>query len=111
MALSPTSVPGQTKVVPTAATPSATETISANDIGDRGLILVVTNGSGASINVTIADPGTTAAGNAGAATAQAVATATKGWFRLLPAHVNPNTQLATVTFSAVASVTVEAVRA
>lgn len=104
-------VPGQSKVTITPLAVASTDTIAASDIGDRGVILFVTNGGGGSINVTISDPNTTAVGNAGTTTAQAVANATTGWFRILPGHVNPSTGLATVAYSGVTSVTYVAVKA
>lgn len=104
-------VPGQTKVAITGAAVAASDTISVNDIGDRGVLLEVINGSGGSINVTISDPNLTAVGNAGTTAAQAVANGTSGYFRILPAHVNPATGVATVAYSGTSSVTYKAVRA
>ena len=105
------SVPGQAKVVVTATAVASSDTISSADIGDRGVLLQVINGGGSSINVTISDPNTTAVGNAGTTTAQAVANGTSGWFRILPAHVNPATGLATVSYSGITSVTYVAIKA
>lgn len=94
----------------TAAAVSASDTVSGSDIGTNGALLNVINGSGGSINVTIADPGTTAVGNAGTAAAQAVANGADRWFRLSPGHVNPSTGVATVTFSGTTSVTYKLIR-
>lgn len=105
------SVPGQSAVNVTAAAVASSDTIAAADIGDRGVLLQVINGGGGSINVTIADPNTTAVGNAGTTTAQAVANGTDRWFRILPAHVNPSTGLATVAYSGTTSVTYKAIKA
>jgi hypothetical protein len=104
-------VPGQTKVVVAPLAVASTDTISANDIGDRGVLLQVINGSGVSVNVTISDPGSTVVGNAGTPTAQPVAAGTDGWFRILPAHVNQGTGVATVSYSATTTVTYKAIRA
>lgn len=105
------SVPGQTKVTVTGAAVAASDTISASDIGTSGVLLNVINGGGGSINVTISDPGTTAVGNVGTTTAQAVANGTDGWFRILPAHVNTSTGVATVAYSGITSVTYKAIKA
>lgn len=97
-----------TTVSPAAVTSS--DTVSSSDIGSFGALLNVINGSGGSINVTIADPGTTAVGNAGTAVAQAVPAGADRWFRLSPAHVNPATGVATVAFSGTTSVTYKLIR-
>ncbi len=110
-AMTVANVPGQTKVTVAPAAVSASDTLTASDIGSSGVLLNVINAGGSPINVTIADPGTTAAGNVGTTSAQAVANATDGWFRILPAHVNPVTGLATVTYSGTMSVTYKAIRA
>lgn len=105
------SVPGQTKVTVTAAAVSASDTISQSDIGTTGVLLNVINAGGGSINVTVSDPNTTAVGNAGTTTAQAVANGTDGWFRILPGHVNSSTGVATVAYSGTTSVTYKAIKA
>ncbi len=110
-AMTVTNVSGQNKTTVTAAAVSASDTLTASDIGTNGVLLQVINGGGGSINVTIADPGTTAAGNVGTTSAQAVANGTDGWFRILPAHVNPVTGVATVAYSGTTSVTYKAIRA
>lgn len=94
----------------TAAAVSSSDTISGSDIGTNGALLQVLNGSGASINVTISDPGTTAIGNAGTTVPQAVPAGADRWFRLSPAHVNPSTGVATVAYSATTSVTSKLIR-
>jgi hypothetical protein len=105
------SVPGQTKVSVAGAAVAASDTIAAADIGTSGVLLNVINAGGGSINVTISDPNTTAVGNAGTTTAQAVANGTDGWFRILPGHVNSATGLATVSYSGTTSVTYKAIKA
>ncbi|GIE35897.1 hypothetical protein Ait01nite_089420 [Actinoplanes italicus] len=104
-------VPGQTKVTVAPAAVTASDTISVNDIGDRGVLLQVINGGGSPINVTISDPNSTAVGNPGTTTPQAVANGTDGWFRVLPNHVNQTTGVATITYSGITSVTYKAIRA
>lgn len=105
------SVPGQaaTTVAPLAV--ALSDTIAGGDIGDRGVLLQVINGSGGSINVTISDPNQTLVGNPGTTSAQAVAAGTDRWFRILPAHVNQSTGVATVAYSAITTVTYKALRA
>lgn len=89
---------------------SASDTIAAADIGTNGALLNVINGSGGSINVVLVDPGTTAAGNTTTAPNQAVANGADRWFRVTQAHVNPATQVATVTFSGTTTVTYKLIR-
>lgn len=105
------SVPGQTATAVAGAAVASSDTISASDIGTTGVLLNVINGSGSSINVTIADPNTTAVGNAGTTTAQPVANGSDRWFRILPGHVNPTTGVATVNYSATTTVTYKAIKA
>lgn len=101
---------GTAKTTVTAAAVSSSDTISQSDIGLNGALLQVINGSGGSINVTIADPGVTAIGNAGTTSPQAVGAGTDGWFLIAPGHVNPSTGVATVAFSGTTSVTYKLLR-
>lgn len=39
------------------------DTVSASEVGDRGIFAEVTNGSGGSLDFRVGDPGTTPAGN------------------------------------------------
>lgn len=94
----------------TGAAVSASDTIAAADIGVNGALLNVNNGSGGSINVTLLDPGTTGVGNAGTTVPQAVANGADRWFRITPAHVNPATGVATVTYSGTTTVTYKLIR-
>lgn len=69
------------------------DTIAASDIGDRGLIAVVANASGGSLNFQVEDPGRTPAGNAAANGYSTVAvpnSATRTVF-IGPSNVNPST--------------------
>lgn len=94
-------------------TPTSSDTISANDIGARGCILEVNNGSAGSINVTITDPGYTPGGNqATSFPVVAVAAAAKKRILIPPSAVNPASvpPSAAVAFSATASVTCELYR-
>lgn len=105
MALTANNVTSAGTTVTAAAVPTTSETVAASDIGTNGALLRVINGSGGTITVTIADPGTTAAGNAGTTSAVNVGAGQDKWFRLSPAHVSLSTQVATIAFSAVTSVT------
>jgi hypothetical protein len=78
--------------------------------GDRN-VLQVTNGGGASINVTFAVPGTDKFGNAKPDNVVAVAA---GATKIVPLreadYADPTTGRAVITYSAVTSVTVAAIR-
>lgn len=88
---------------------AASDTISAADIGSRGALLRVICGA-TPTNVTVADPGATASGNAGTPVPVAVvANAAKNIY-IPPSAVNPSTQVATVAYSATAAVTCELYR-
>lgn len=89
---------------------AASDTISGEFIGERGAILDVNNGSGGSINVTISDPGRTAAGNTGTAQVVAVGAGARKQIFIGKGNVDPTTGLATVTYSATTSVTAEVYR-
>lgn len=84
---------------------SASDTISANDLGSRGAYLLVTNGGGSPINVTISDASRTPAGNAATTAAKAVANGTTRSFYISPAAVDFTTNVVTVAFSGTTSVT------
>lgn len=89
---------------------SESDTISRSDIGTNGALLQITNGSGSPITVTINDPGTTPASNPGTSASFAVAAAGNPFVRILPANVNPTTNVATVTFSDTTTVTYRLIR-
>lgn len=94
----------------TAAAMTTSDTIAQADVGVNGALLNVINGSGGSINVTLADPGTTSLSNPGTTSAQAVANGADRWFRISPAHVNQTTGVATVTLSSATSITYKLIR-
>ncbi|WP_428964106.1 hypothetical protein [Micromonospora fluostatini] len=108
--LTANSVPGGTAVNVAPVAVNSTDTIAASDVGMYGALLVVNNGGGSSITVTITDPGVTAVGNAGTTVAQSVPAGARRWLRILPGHVNRSTGVATVTYSGTTSVTAELVR-
>lgn len=108
--LTATSVPGGTAVTVAPVAVTSSDTISGSDVGLYGALLVVNNGGGSSITVTITDPGVTAVGNAGTTVAQSVPAGGRRWLRILPGHVNKTTNVATVTYSGTTTVTAELVR-
>lgn len=93
---------------------AASDTISGNDIADRGVILDVNNASAGSINVTVGDPGQTPAGNpaSGTPAGRVIAVPAGGQRQIYigPKNVDPATGVVTITYSAQTSVTAEAYR-
>lgn len=89
---------------------NSTDTISGNDIGQRGVILEVANGAGSPMTVSISDPGATSAGNPGTVTARTVTNGTRKRFYVGPGNVDPATGLATITYSSATTITAEAFR-
>ena len=86
---------------PAYATPNSSESIVPSD----RQFLHVKNASGASMNVTVTDAGSTPAGNAGPAIVVAVPAAGERMIFLPTALANPSTGLITVAFSVTASIT------
>lgn len=101
MALLTATTPTTTGATVTGGAVTSSDTISGNYVGGY---LVVTNGSGSSINVTITDPGRTPLGNTGTNAAIAVANAATKAIKLTAAMVN-SSNLITVAFSATTTVT------
>lgn len=85
---------------------TSTETINGNLVAS-GAILQVINGSGGSINVTLTDPGRTAAGNTGTQAPTAVAAGATRFFKLSTAFVSGTTGNIEVGFSGTTSVTAQ----
>lgn len=110
MALQASQTPTTTAAAVVPLTPSASETIAAGSFGVNGvLIRVITTGT--ATTVTTLDPGFTPSSNVGTPTGQVMpATGSRQW--LIPnSAVNPNTGVATVTFSgALTGVTYELTR-
>ncbi len=102
MALLNPTTPATTGTVVTGAAVSSSDTINGNYAGGY---LIVINGSGSSINVTIVDPGRTALGNTGTNAAIAVANGASKAIKLTSAMVDSTTNLITVNFSATTTVT------
>lgn len=89
---------------------SSGDTIAAADVQSGGCYIEIKN-SGSSTTATLADPGYSAAGNAGTATAVTVP-ATTGHIRvpILTAHVSPSTGVASITYAVATNLTVAVVR-
>lgn len=92
-------VPSLAGTPPVYAAPSASDTVQV------GSILIVKNGSGASITVTLVTPGNLPTGDAYPDKAYTVAAAGEAWIPVLQEYRDPITGIAAVTFSAVTSVT------
>lgn len=89
---------------------NSTDTISATDIGQNGVIVEILNGGGGSITVSVSDPNKTAAGNSPTIPAQSIAAAGRGRVWVGPSNVDQSTGYATLTYSGVTSVTSQAFR-
>lgn len=90
----------------TLAAVNASDTVAADD----ATFLVVTNGGGGSINVTISDGGSTPAGNPASTTARAVAAGQTRAFPLTSRTNDQTTGVTTITYSGTTSVTAGAFR-
>ena len=100
---------GSTQSVPVlTGTPPTFNTPSASDTAEINTILIVKNGSGASINVTLVTPGTLPTGDAYPDRVIAVPAGAERWIPVLPDYAQAG-GTATVNFSATASVTAAAI--
>lgn len=97
-------------VVTTSSAAVGGDTVAPASYSDDRCFLQVTNGGGSSINVTISDPGKTAAGNSGTTAPVAVAAAATKVIALNPGAIDPATGLVSISYSGVTSVTVAALR-
>jgi hypothetical protein len=99
-----------TGTTPSAITPSASDTIASGQFGANGCIMrVITTGT--ATNVAVLDPGFTDLGNPGTVTAVAAPATGIRMIYIGSYAVNPNTGVATVTFSgALTGVTYELYR-
>lgn len=89
-------------------------TYGAAESGDTvkpGDVLVVKNGSGASITATFATPGSLPTGDDYPDKVYAVVAGAERWIPILPAYADPTDRLAHVTWSATTSVTRAAIHA
>lgn len=82
---------GTTPTAPAQITAWASgDTVSQSDVGDRGVVAIVVNTSGGSLDFRVEDPGTTAAGNAAANGYTTVTVPNSGtrWVYIGPGNVN-----------------------
>lgn len=109
-ALTSQSLSSAALTTPSAFTPSASDTIAEAQFGANGCLLrVITTGT--LTNVSIADPGVTALGNAGTSASLATPATGVRMLQIPRSAINPTTGLATVTFSgALTGVTAELYR-
>jgi hypothetical protein len=98
MAIANYSVPALVGTPPTFTAPSLSDTVQV------GATLIVKNGSGASITVTMVTPGNLPTGDAYPDKAYTVTAGSEAWIPVLPEYRN-TAGVAAVTFSAVTSVT------
>lgn len=104
--LAATPVPNNTKVsVAAASVGTAPTQISAGSIGTNGALVQILNGSGGTMTVTVEDPTFTGVGNTPTEPAQSITNGADGWFRVLPANIDPLTGFALLTLSTVSTVT------
>jgi hypothetical protein len=89
----------------TPAAVSASDTISASQLGTLGCYLVIINGGGSSDTVGVSDGGFSPAGGAGTAGTNAVANGTTEVMYISPRTVNLSTLVTTITHSFTTSVT------
>lgn len=94
----------------TVAATGGGDTVALASASDDRSFLQVTNGAGTSMTVSIADPGVTPAGNAGTVVPITVAAGATKLIPLSSASVNSTTGLISISYSAVTTVTVAAVR-
>ncbi|MGO4583642.1 hypothetical protein AB4Z38_07105 [Arthrobacter sp. 2RAF6] len=94
-----TSVPTLAGTAPTYATPTTSDTAPV------GTVLIVKNGSGSPITVTLASPKTLETGDAYPSKVITVAAGGEAWIPVLKVYAAVSTQLATITYSSVTTVT------
>lgn len=84
---------------------SASDTVSAAQLGRRGALLEILNGNASTDTMSISDASVTPSGAGAAALAPTLATATNKVFWLLPSMADPVTGLVTITHSVTTTVT------
>ena len=89
----------------TAAAVAASDTITANQLGNNGVWLYINNGGGSPDNITVSDGGFSPAGGGGTALANTVTNGTAEIMYISPKTVNLATGLTTITHSFITSVT------
>lgn len=105
MAALTATVPTAVGVAYTPAAVSASDTITATQLGTLGAFLVIINGGGSPDTVGYTDGSSTPGGSAAAAFTNSVTNGTSEVMYLNPKLVNVSTQLLTITHSFTTSVT------
>jgi hypothetical protein len=105
MALLTATQPTAAGVAWTPAPVSASDTISAANLGTRGAYLVVINGGGSPDTVTVVDASLTPSGNAATNLTNSVTNGTTEVMFIPPSTLNTSTLVTTVTHSFTTSVT------
>lgn len=105
MALLTATQPTAAGVVWTPAAVSASDTIPASALGQRGAYLIIVNGNASSDTVTVVDASLTPAGNAATNLTNTVVNGTTEVMFIPAATLNPATLVTTVTHSVSATVT------
>jgi hypothetical protein len=111
--LSPQSAPAVASAAAQITAWPAGDTISLGDIGERGVLAIITNTSGGALEFRISDPGTTPAGNPVALAYEATSVANNATlFEVITKHhVDPATGVAKIGASTTnAAFTVRLVR-
>lgn len=106
MATYPADAVTATGTVPTSRSAAAGDKITP----DSNLFLLVTNGGGSPINLTIAVPGNTSYGQANPDPVIAITNGTTKAIRLLSEYADPSDGLIALTWSDTTSVTFNAIR-
>jgi hypothetical protein len=100
-----------TQSVVIAGTPPIFAAPSATDTAEIGAVLIVKNGSGASITVTLVTPATLATGDPYPDKPYPISAGGERWIPVLPEYRSPtNSRFADLTISATGSVTAAVVR-
>lgn len=105
MALLTVTTPTRAGVVTSGSAVSASDTVSAQQLGQRGCILEVINGNASPDVMAISDASVTSTGAAAASNAPTVTNGTSKAFKLTPAMADPSTGLITITHSVTTTVT------
>lgn len=98
-------VPSRAGVLSSGAAVSASDTISRDKLGTRGVLLEILNGNAAPDVMSISDASVTPSEAAAASNAPTVVNGTNRVFKILPSMADPITGLVTITHSVTATVT------
>ncbi|GIF08657.1 hypothetical protein [Actinoplanes siamensis] len=93
-------------ITPAPLTPAASDTVAEGSFGPTGVVVRITTTS-TPTNFSVSDPTTTGLGNTGTVTPVTIPSGATRKFYIPRAAINPNTQVATLNFSATTGVTYE----